>query len=668
MCMSKVRNLIVLIIIIHNSSTSSNKHDVLYKLVSHFGSWSDDEYYCEQRFGTTLATIIDKTDMNVVFDTFNKSVSSGDITFTPNDSIWIGLYTDISMNGSWKWITQSCNYSLGCIENPNWHFNQPNGQPVVSSTLKQYAARLVVNNSMSLPQLYDYPSDANLNDANQPWFLLCNDPNSKYKPPNCTNGLKCWKNQDTLDNYNLTNDIINASHSSTNSVYDFRSPVAYWNNKLFVIGENQIHYSSVTLFHHEYKWHNIVYNKQKFKSWKLAQRYAQYQSYLYLYSFHFVNDNLKSPKDYLITINLNTLQVLNHSVPWNSSIWNGMFVVASCVVANQNSVYIITYDTIMVFTIISKSWNKLIIKKRTSPLSCFIDNNDRYIYVIYNHFIVKYLIDSENSFQSYDITNVDLCDVDSSVFITSIVAPNGKTYIQGCDVEPWETLIFNPSIDKFETETIDIFYPTVTHMPYYRSSQFVVFNVFDNVLLLLTQTDAKYPIHNISEKIFSYNMHVAITDLISINFMNTIVEHSAHIWPSDGFIIKYNVTDFTNSNTAGDYNIAFVNNNPNIKTYMKLNIVNDNCTCNQSIYLYCYYCYKYFNLSMHLSTNDNNVQQLLFEPTTANYIDDIMMLPNCIPITLQRCNISLQYTKNKYPSITFGFNLSSNCYNYSRIG
>eukprot|EP01084_Bolivina_argentea_P316136 547914_1 len=539
-------------------------------------NWYSAETWCEKEFGTSMATVITTTDMENVISSLPEYLLKGNVSF------WVGMFTNFRNISNREWVTKSGELTETHINN------------VDSLSSKQYGVHLYFSNAKRQAFYMTPTTDAGM--------VLCNGIRGTYNLPNCTNSIKCWNTLDKVEDSRLIDDIIKADALCYefchfpyvgNEITDypfinFQPPVAYWNSTLFVLGLNELHFTEFVLLEQQHKWHHKLYNHNNLVPWKLNTRYAQFQSSLYLYCFN-VTYQHNFPTDssdlyysdlpieaYLIHINLNNLTIQYHLVPNKFSESPTVEDIDnSCVVADANYVYIITSKIILIYTVDGDIWNTSVISP-IYPISCTITIDSKYIYVMALHHselgMIKY--DIHGTFTSLDITNFCVIESANSEFITSITAPNGKIYIQGCGIRPWETLVFNTATDQFETETIDIYAPTNTHIPYYRSSQLVPFD--DNILLLLYQTNNKYPIHSVSSKSrsYTYQLYFAVTDLISINFVETSGQDA--IWPSDPFVIKYYLNDFNNY-TNNIYNITFYSNVARIKAFITLNKSNDNC-------------------------------------------------------------------------------------------
>eukprot|EP01084_Bolivina_argentea_P230707 389187_1 len=654
----------------------SNHSQYMFPQSAYGVGWKEAQYNCEQIFGTSLATIITEKDVINARYAFQRGYIKWakqiiyplpGMEYEKNISIWIGMYTDSTMHNHWQWTTHSG--STNFVNNSNWAANQPAGTPGSDSSLKRYAAelRIAVNTSgwYSYLGFYDTTVDNYIT-----WTYLCNGPESTYQTPKCSEGLKCWNQQDIFLDAPTMNDLIAADNSS--DTYTFQPPIAHWNNTLFLVGEKQIHYTDIHLHQSEYEWTHNTINEINFGSWNLAQRYAQYESYLYLYTFSFTDNASDRTRDYLLQINLINMNVIKYFIPYDS-IWDSTnrHLEQRCIVALSNAIYIFRKgSTMMIFTVSTAQWYTKTLKMAIDmPLSCVMGNDD-IIYVldggsVYYPVLKTIKIDKMSGYLQEDIvSSINLCanvqPFMSSSFISSFAAANGKLYFQGCDVESWQTLIFDTKTQMFNNSTVDIFVPNVDDTPYYRSSQLT--SIDDNILLSFSLINGKYPSYMSSTYSYSVKMHFTVTDLVSINLISTLTNYS--IWPSDGLTIRYKINDFGNNDFT--HNLTLFSQNPYIKAYIKLT-KNDSCVCNCTQYCCCDGCYQQFQLSKYLSFKDNNISQLLFRTIGE---EDTVIYPNEIPVTLTRCGISLysmnKSITNKDRSLTFRFNLTNSC--QSRTG
>ena len=98
-----------------NSTINITANDTApnYIFVQHETDWFSAELYCQNNFGTHLATIISDQDLKEAIKIINE---------TNNFDIWIGL-NDILNDGEFVWIDgTSCDYvtSGDCKDDPHW--------------------------------------------------------------------------------------------------------------------------------------------------------------------------------------------------------------------------------------------------------------------------------------------------------------------------------------------------------------------------------------------------------------------------------------------------------------------------------------------------------------------------------------------------------------------
>eukprot|EP01084_Bolivina_argentea_P125800 222843_1 len=233
--------------------------------------------------------------------------------------------------------------------------------------------------------------------------------------------------------------------------------------------------------------------------------------------------------------------------------------------------------------------------------------------------------------------------------------------------EQYHTIYVSHSIDNdnslkttFEIDTYALSYLSQSSLPLVP-------------VLSPNQTDS-WPFYMSSPWILGLNAEInsiyVLTKSITINFTSTISDASQNVWPSDGFSIKYYIDDWNLcANSPVDIYYISLNDKENgINASITLNTSKDHCICN--IYK-CSDCYQHFDLGQYLSSIQNNIyiNQLQFTPiqNNINYNFDVLMqfTPKQIPIKLERCNISVivpSIIDNHNSSITFKFDLSSNCY------
>eukprot|EP01084_Bolivina_argentea_P020541 38192_1 len=608
-------------------------------ILDSYVTWQEAEAECEVFHGTTLATIITDDDMLQATQYVERL-----FTGISNISFWVGLYSNPVTNDTvWKWVDgTTCNSIHWDNGKPDSQRYQDQGTAYLMTQTASFRAEGMRKSMTSFGVQ----------------GLLCNGPNSKYQPQNCMDKSQCWKMIQHFDDYILSFDANRQPET-------FTPPIAFWNSKLFVIGLNKIHYSNIDIFGSEYTWNHQMYNEYNATTTIHSQRWSQYQSSLYLY----VTNNDKT-KDVLLHINLNDMQIQNYSVDHGSFTLNLDNIDESCMVASADNVYIFNDQGIFIFNIRSSRW------KVGSPSegyfgicsACAITNDAKFIYLFGTFYgVLRYNTDDE---KTQYLSTVDLCSMQygtqtrgyrPQILGRATTAINDKIYVHGCYVNSWKTLIFNPNIEAFEQDTIDIDYPT--DVASYRASQLAVME--DNVLLLLHAADPNVPVYSTAITSEFISLYFALTEVISINLTETIQLNS--IWPSDGFVIKYNINDFSDYRN-NIYNITFNSDNPYIKAVVTLIASRDNCICNKTRYNYnCYNCQTKFNLDKYLTIKNNGISNINIMLTTDQ--SSTLILPKHIPITLTRCNISFDYvdkstTKND-PSIKFHFSLSNNC--YSRI-
>eukprot|EP01084_Bolivina_argentea_P073971 134202_1 len=512
-----------------NNVNDYNISDLSYILISCSNRWFDAELMCEKEFGTTLATIIDEEDLiDAMMDINEQFTMQASVLDEQkyNISIWIGMYRDLSSVKQWKWIDGSvCDYmsTNNCFDDLEWKEKNSTDQQL-SSVL--FIPEVTNNNSIS--SFDAIPIDGSY--STHSFMALCNGPVSKYSVQQCSNKLQCWHLLDCCNDVRLNSDIEKYS-----SLYVWQPPTAYWNTTIFVVGVDEIHFANIPLLNDEIQWRSQLYNNNEdtiyvgsltIRRTVLSPRYAQYKSSLYLWQF-------TSASDVLMHINLNNLQISYTSVSDGyPSLYGSIYEARFCIVADENNVYIVKQNSIIMYNINSNSWSDVSIQNNLIPITCAITNNYQFIYIfgykdvgdlsVTKRFIIKYVIDTTETIQ---LNSTNLCMVPKLIlsnvkyqFVQSITAANGKMYLHGCYYASWKTLIFNPVIDEFETNTVDIDMPNKNNIPFYRSSQLTTMN--DNILLLFQKRNSES----------NASLYFTITNIVSINLEETTPQI---IWPSD---------------------------------------------------------------------------------------------------------------------------------------
>eukprot|EP01084_Bolivina_argentea_P039519 73034_1 len=647
-CTTHIKEENILNINISKTNKTTDHYYILSKPLSDHIEWFEAERKCEQLYGNTLATIITDEDLVEAVRIINNSLG-----IYQNISVWIGLYADTD----WKWINGiNCNYTTSgtCIDDVHWGTNQPDGRLVSNvSYLQRFGGVLLVTeqgNDIKSNTFYDLPFDA---DPQYNLFFLCNGHDSKYKVRSCT-GHSCWRHEHQFSDHIIESDLVGLDNPF----------MLHWNSTLFIIGNNQVHYSNMKPFVNNYFWHHIQYNENN--AWNNAQFYTQYESSVYIYGTVFDIDTLYN-EVVLVHVDLNTLQTTQESVGFRENI--PMFT--KCIVSTENKVYFIQQKRMFIYSTNTKQLsigsqfkkNIPIFVQQSATTSCILSNDEQFIYI----FAMTYHLDKYHlmfTAAKYDIAtdtiinvkNSDKCLTRDGV-VTATMARNNKVYFQGCDVAGWKTNVFNTIDDVFENTTVNIMDPSSQYLPYYSGARLVP--VADNILRLFAKHKNGF---------VSYS---TVTDVVSINLKQT--EVMTKVWPTDGFDIQYYINDFSNS-SHNSYGMIFYSNDTqnNINISMILNTCNDSCICNDVKYK-CYSCHKHFDLKSQLTLKDNDIDELIFTPTFDSIMYNLstpLIIPNSITIPLQRCIISFtkpwvvkSETRN---SITSSFELSSNC--YQRIG
>eukprot|EP01083_Nonionella_stella_P015947 44612_1 len=655
-------------------------NDTMYKVIESTWSWNQAQRECEISYGTSLATIVTDEDLTVAIQNIkDQSEQIGhNYTHSVGRNVRLGMYKNVANGSKWQWVSgQTCNYTASgdCMDAVHWNAHQPDSLPASifgtdDEYKRQYGAILHINWTTKSAEFYDVPfmyeAAVWTEDSS-----LCNAPGSKYFIENCNGMINCWKSKSNCCN---DNNLLNDTTFNGLDQYEFHPPIVYWNSKLFIVGLQYIHYTNITLLEDIYEWHHAKYNHDNLKTHKVAQRYAQYRSSVYMYVFD------ASLSDVIYHIDLDTMDInLIYLPSIYPSVWynngNEFIVLRYCMVATGAYLYVLRYRMILIYNLQYDTWSAEPFIDG-NPVSCAITNDHKYIYAFTHSyesdfggfirsFIVKYDTDS-TIYETLDTVNIcsfyrSYDETDAAAdFFKAITGRDNKIYLHGCYTGSWKTVIFNPETDKFETETIDISHPNLFSVPYYRASQLTVFD--DNVLLLLHKTYAQYPKDiRVPSKDF-IALYYAITYRISINFTLTMTENAT--FPSDALWIQYYVNNFDDIYTTYRVLLQSINTMHLIHAVIILNISTDDCICNEIEYN-CYNCSHYFNLREHLTVVDNNVDVLQLNATLIDH-NHFLILPKIIAIKLQRCKIFFddlnETTSSNNPFIYFTFNLSELCF------
>eukprot|EP01084_Bolivina_argentea_P034912 64677_1 len=524
----------------------------------------------------------------------------------------------------------------------------------------------------------------------------------------------CWQPTSCCDTALIINDFDTG-----------RSPaIAYYKSNVYLIGKTGIHFKTFDINIESpdaniNQWYSVMYQNgtdiiQNYEI--ISQQYTQHKESLYLWQKHCAEfksimncidfdeswsciewgygDTCSAMYSRLLKVDLNDkhIQILqSKSVSLDDSNDDPSL---HCIVANSQYVYIIEYDQIALYNIMEDKWSEVsnIMSSELGIViyghTCAITKDSQFIYI----FGGRYTVTKDNGqgaqeisiFGNYNVIKYNIF-AETMIYLSetvpkmmyhtkAITAPNGKMYLFGSeqifyndddlfDIEQFEydeTIVFNPFTEQFEYETIDIMY---TDGDVYNSfSTLAVYS--DNVLLFYNPLAVDSTIYYL------------ITDLVSINFEQTTPK--SVVWPSDGFEIKYILSDFSQADTTY-YSFIFYTNsvtnssNTTIRVYRNSNI-NECEICHE--YNTCHHCNKSFQLNSVLDPSDGHIKELLFyvssSPINNNNFEilTLPMHPQYISITLERCHISFDdgsvNVVTAGMAISFKYILSSNC--YSRIG
>eukprot|EP01084_Bolivina_argentea_P243394 408036_1 len=491
------------------NSVNGQQYTDQYIVQSLTATWFDAENHCENVIGTSLATIITDNDMEKAIINI---ISSGHDYQSTNLSFWIGLYR--FKNNIWHWIERmDCNYTLtqNCKDDSHWQMNQPDELPE-SKYMGHYGAVLFIpdiSNPYNNTYLYDMPFE----DTNA--MVLCNGPVSNYTIPTCSETF-CWKQEKHLSDFTMILDVFGISHPY----------VAYWNSTLFLFGERQIHYTKFQMYSNDFHWKHSVWTTDP-NGIQIGENanYAQVGSSFYILIY--VSNRVTYAYDRgLVHVNLDTLDVKQiTTITMDGAFPRTAYI---CMVADSKYVYLVRQGNIMHYQIASGQWTAADFDydvpgfSETVYLNCIVTNDGKSIYIFsrthsQDGAVAFWVIKYDTSLKQINYFNTtSLCMIEP-VYATGIAGRNGKLYVPGCHPSAYKTLVFDPSIEEFENETIDIFSPLIDYMPDYRKSQLVIFD--DNILLNVYQG-------------YDVIIHFGVTNTISINFGETNV--NTKIWPSHG--------------------------------------------------------------------------------------------------------------------------------------
>eukprot|EP01084_Bolivina_argentea_P018904 35166_1 len=608
-------------------------------------------FVCETHFGTAPATI--KTDEDVF-------AAGRLIGWKPyaDQTLLIGLWEDSLHQNRLHWMDDTnCNYSNGnrCISGNYWTDQIVVGRHQMFGTINspEHACNITIS-TKPFAQIYDIDG------------ALCNTPQSKYKLPNCIGIVNCWKMINCCNDSTIISDaVFNAFlvyDTSRFSISDFAPVVAFWDDKLFILGLNQIHYTNFKLFVDTYNWNHVTYRNSTYNRLTTKRDgYTQYESFLYL---HVLNDDTGN---ILIWIDLKNLSSVRQiAVPNTFDEYDYNDPEYYCIAANDRYVGIGRVSGMLRYELNTGDWYEqgIFPDAYNFELACTISNDYHTIYAFAGYGDISVVLKCNLDGECGTPLHVPQLLVDTPISI--ITGLNDKIYIQGGYAVSWKTLVFNTKTDQFETYTVNIDNPITRNVPYYRRSSFAVFD--DNILLMLHVIDDNFPYEYNGTKSNNILLYYAVTDLISIDFTETLTIINEPVWPTDGFPIKYYVDDFSNQ-LNDTYSIWFNSEDTlgGISAHILLDIARDNCICNKTTYNY-YHCEHHFHLQRYLSVKDNDIANLTF--SCSNNDSWTLILPESITIPLTRCLLTFKYidksTTNQDPEIEFRFNLSSDC--DSRIG
>eukprot|EP01084_Bolivina_argentea_P169533 293881_1 len=622
-------------------------------------TWFQANIFCDAVYKTSLATVI-------TFENFEeaKQLISLDYPSMTLIGTWIGLYNEGIINSNtskWQWADGTlCHdkYTTSCNGIMTDNFSgYPMAAYISYSSIDKQSLQIYSHAAIGhgLSWIDDYQ-----------FGFMCNHPNGSYGMnanrtfPQCYNIDGCWNN---LHCCGMIDPIV----SDTWDLH--RPPIAYWNNKLFVVGIRNLHYTYLKITNNSnntnnFNWSNVIYNQIQQSGAEFYQThyadYIHFQSSLYLLAIDELTDYDITT---LLHIDLDSITTTANAVP---RIIEGELLtyqtVDSCMVSNNNHIWIITRTYVAIYNIITGAWtrSKQPLKHNdTSPHACGITNNYKFIYIFgwqdVEH-VFKYNIEIDK-FVYLDTPNI--CWMLTAMH--AITAPNGKIYIHGCYISSWKTAIFDPIKEQFEVNTVDIDSPidNIRH----KEAQLTIFD--DNILLLLQNSQVHH----------SLSMYFSVTEISAVHFKKL-----DDVWPSDTFAIEYYINDFNayfSKNTKPNYQIGFYSNDTIEEFTIYYNLTINDCSFNDKFVLnwednisYDGCIFDGINLQQHLSVEDDHIDELKLFPivNTESYGSNLLIRPNHITVTLQRCIITLDELVHKsttQPTIWFNYYTSSNCFSKS---
>eukprot|EP01084_Bolivina_argentea_P167465 290630_1 len=203
--------------------------------------WLEAQLHCENKYGTSLATIISQQDIKDAIDIINSTAKEYirraiDLKLGHRADFysWIGmykLYEERINDSQWQWVDGSnCEYKgTGyCINDSSLYQQnlrtcskecQPGSFRLPTSVNATVGSYLFLIQPEYIEELGTYailqaPIGTYDIDAGSIDGFLCNAPNNGYPVPNCNNMLNCWKRIQCCNDSTMNGDIVLEYHDT----------------------------------------------------------------------------------------------------------------------------------------------------------------------------------------------------------------------------------------------------------------------------------------------------------------------------------------------------------------------------------------------------------------------------------------------------------------------
>eukprot|EP01084_Bolivina_argentea_P160646 279714_1 len=192
---------------------------------------------CQERYGTSLATVITSDDR---FEVYNIMSRYEDSHYYSLDA-FIGGYKNISTNNTCQWMDGTDNKY---------------GQYDMTKMVSYFDSILIIRYNES-----DGPGVDWTEDDLDPLFAVCNapKPEGRYSETNCTEKRNCWVK---ITNMNDLSPIMTAFSSREQIASEV--PLIFWNSNLYFVRSNKIYYTKNSfqfdIFSQGFEWEELFYN------------------------------------------------------------------------------------------------------------------------------------------------------------------------------------------------------------------------------------------------------------------------------------------------------------------------------------------------------------------------------------------------------------------------